>query len=382
MDFGLTEEQHSIRDQIRRFAQEKLNGSLVERDSKQIFSRELWQACAGMGLTGLPIPPEYGGTGLDPMSTAVALEALGYGCEDSGLVFSICAHLLACVVPIWSFGTDEQKNRYLPGLCNGTLIGANAVTEPNAGSDAFALETQAETDGTGFRVNGTKTFVTNASIADVALVLAVTDPEKGYQGGITALIVQADTLGYSSGQTFEKLGLRTSPIGELVFQNMPLHASAVLGSLGAGPQVFARAMEWERTCLFAAHVGTIERLLDKSVEHARNRKQQGQTISKFQAVSHKIANMKIHLEAARLLTYKAAWNLERSHKVSIDSAIAKTFVSETLVRSALDTIQVFGGYGFLTEYQVERALRDAVGSTIYSGTSEVQRNIIAGWLGL
>jgi alkylation response protein AidB-like acyl-CoA dehydrogenase len=286
------------------------------------------------------------------------------------------------VVPIWKFGSEEQKKRYLPRLCDGTLIGSNAVTEPAAGSDAFALQTRAEVDGEGFRVNGTKVFVTNGSIADVALVFAVTDPEKGYHGGITAFLVEADTRGYTRGQTFEKLGLRTSPIGELVFEDMYLPPSAVLGGVGGGPRVFIKAMEWERCCLFAAHVGTMERLLEKSIEHARERRQQGHPISKFQAVSHKIASMKIQLEAARLLSYKAAWNLERSQKVSLDASIAKTFVSESLVRSAIDTIQVFGGYGFLTEYEVERALRDAVGSTIYSGTSEVQKNIIAGWLGL
>lgn len=382
MEFGLTEEQRIMRDEITRFARDKLNQDMIERDRDQVFRRELWQACGEMGLTGLPVPEEYGGAGLDPLSTAIALEAFGYACEDSGLVFSICAHLLSCVVPIWKFGTEQQKKRYLPGLCNGTLIAANAMTEPGSGSDAFALRTRAERDGDGFRINGTKMLISNGPVADVALIFAITDPEKGYYGGVTAFVVESDTPGFRSAQKFEKMGLRTSPIGELVFEDMYVPAEAVLGGLGAGAQLFIHSMEWERTCLFASHVGTMERLLEKSIEYARTRKQSGQTISKFQAVSHKIVDMKVQLEAARLLTYKAAWNLERSKSVSLDASISKLFVSETLVRTALDTVQVFGGYGFLTEYEVERALRDAIGSKLYSGTSEIQKNIIAGWLGL
>jgi alkylation response protein AidB-like acyl-CoA dehydrogenase len=335
-----------------------------------------------MGLTGLPVPEIYGGPGLDALSTAVALEALGHGCEDSGLVFSICAHMLACVVPIWKFGTEVQKRRYLPRLCDGTLIAANAMSEPGSGSDAFALHTRAEADGNGFRIKGTKTFVSNGPIADLALLFAVTDPTKGYYGGITAFVVEATTPGYRVAQKFEKMGLRTSPIGELVFEDMLVPETAVLGGIGGGFRLFVHGMDWERTCLFASHVGTMERLLEKAVEYARTRRQSGQTIGKFQAISHKIADMKVQLEAARLLTYRAAWNLERSKTVSLDASIAKLFVSESLVRTALDTVQVFGGYGFLTESQVERALRDAIGSKLYSGTSEIQRNIIAGWLGL
>ncbi|MFQ5534963.1 MAG: acyl-CoA dehydrogenase family protein [Sphingomonadales bacterium] len=382
MDFSLTEEQRIMRDEIRRFARDKLNEGVIERDRDQIFRRDLWRLCADMGLLGLPVPQDFGGAGLDSVSTVIALEALGYGCEDSGLVFSICAHLLACVVPIWKYGSEQQKRRYLPGLCDGGLIAANAMTEPGSGSDAFALKTRAIADGDGFRITGAKTFTTNGPVADMALVFAATDPDKGYHGGITAFLVDSDRKGYQAAQKFEKMGLRTSPIGELVFDDMYVPASAVLGGVGAGATLFVRAMEWERACLIAAHVGMIERLLEKSIGHARTRRQSGQAIAKFQAISHKIATMKVELEAARLLTWKAAWNLERSKTVSLDAAIAKLFVSETLVRTAMEAIQVFGGYGFLTEYEVERALRDAVGSRLYSGTSEIQKNIIAGWLGL
>ena len=236
-------------------------------------------------------------------------------------------------------------------------------------------------DGDGWRLNGTKIFVTNGPVADLALVFAMTDPRRVFTAAslpswwmpTPRVIARASSSRRSVCELLrsESCSSKTCPSPD-----------GVLGGEGGGAQVFVRAMEWERSCLFASHVGTMERLLEKAIEYARTRKQQGQTISKFQAVSHKISDMKIQLEAARLLTYKSAWNLERSRRVSLDAAISKTFVSESLVRSALDTIQVFGGYGFLAEYEIERTLRDSVGSTLYSGTSEIQRNIIAGWLGL
>ena len=316
------------------------------------------------------------------LSCAVALEALGYGCCDGGLVFSLCAHLLACVVPIWQHGNDEQKRRYLPGLCDGSLVGMQAITEPGSGSDTFAMRTRAEKKGDGWRINGTKTFVSNGPVGDLAIVFAVTDAKKAFHGGVTAFLVPARARGFSAGSKFEKMGLRTSPVGELVFQDLDVPDEAVLGAVGGGSAVFATAMDWERILLVAGHVGVIERLMENSIAYARTRSQFGQAIGKFQGVAHKIADMKTQLEAARLLTYRSAWRLGRTRTVSLDASITKLFASETLVRVALDTVQVHGGYGFMAEYDVERALRDAVGSTIYSGTSEMQRNIIARWLGL
>jgi alkylation response protein AidB-like acyl-CoA dehydrogenase len=199
---------------------------------------------------------------------------------------------------------------------------------------------------------------------------------------VTAFLVEAGTPGFKAGTKFDKMGLRTSPIGELVFTDLDVPAEAVLGTVGAGSALFTASMDWERICLFAAHVGAMERLLETSIGYARTRTQFGQAIGKFQAVGHRIADMKVQLEAARLLVYRAAWRLGNTRNASLDAAMAKLFVSESLVQSALATVQIHGGYGFMTEYEVERALRDAVGSTIYSGTSEMQRNIIARWLGL
>ena len=382
MNFTFTEDQKLLRQTIVDFARKELNEGIIERDRTHTFPHDLWLKCGDMGLQGLPVPQEYGGSGLDPLTCAIALEGFGYGCQDGGLVFSVCAHLLSCVVPICTFGSEQQKCRYLPGLSNGTLIGVNAMSEPGSGSDAFALRTQAAPDGAGFRINGTKTFTSNGPVADVVVVFALTDREKGYYGGVTAFIVESKTPGFRAGRSIEKLGLRTSPFGELVFEDMYVPADAVLSGVGGGSTIFAHAMDWERTCLFASHVGTMERLLEQAVAYARTRTQFGQPIGRFQAIAHKIADMKTRLEAARLLTYKAAWHLGRVKNVSLDAAMAKLFVSESLVQAALDTVQIFGGYGFTTEYGVERALRDAVGSTLYSGTSEIQRTIIARWLGL
>ncbi|MGQ0538029.1 MAG: acyl-CoA dehydrogenase family protein [Gemmatimonadaceae bacterium] len=382
MDFALTQEQETMQRAIVSFARDRLNAGVIERDRDQAFSRELWKECAGMGLAGLPVPEEYSGSGLDPLSTALALEAFGYGCVDGGLVFSVCAHLLSCVVPIWKFGTDAQKSRYLPGLCDGTLIGVHAMSEPGSGSDAFMLRTRAEPDGDGYRLTGSKTFVSNAPVADVIIVFALTDAAKGYHGGVTAFLVERGAAGYSASRKIEKMGLRTSPFGEVVLDDVRVQCDAVLGSVGGGSAIFTHAMDWERVCLFASHLGAMQRLLEQAIKYARTRTQFGKAIGKYQAVSHKIADMKVQLEAARLLTYRSATRLERSRGVALDAAMTKLFVSESLVRSAVDTVQIFGGYGYSTEYEVERALRDAIGSTIYSGTSEMQRNIIARWLGL
>ena len=382
MDFALTEEQQLLRQQIVEFSRRELNAGVKERDRDHQFPKELWLKCGDMGLQGLPVPEAHGGSGLDPLSCAIALEAFGYGCLDGGLVFSVCAHLLSCVIPLWKFGSEEQKKRYLPELCSGRLIGVHAMTEPQSGSDAFALMTKAEPDGDGFRINGAKTFISNGPVADVIIVFAVTSKEKGYFGGVTAFLLERGTPGFSSSQRFEKLGLRTSPLGELVFDDVRVGRDAVVGKVGGGSAMFTHAMDWERICLFATHVGTMQRVMEQSIDHARTRTQFGQAIGKFQGVSHRLADMKVRLEASRLLIYRAAWALERQRSVSLDAAIAKLFVSEAFVQSALSGLQVLGGAGYTTDYDAERIARDSLGSTIYSGTSEIQRNIIARFLGL
>ncbi len=382
MDFALTDDQKILRDEIVGFARRTLSDGVIERDRNQEFPHDLWLKCGEMGLQGLPVPEEYGGLGLDAVSTAVALDALGYGSADSGLSFSICAHLLACVIPIAMHGSEEQKRKYLPGLSNGTIIAVNAMSEPGSGSDAYAMKTRAVRDGDGYRINGTKIWSTNGPVADLAIVYAVTDPEKGYFGGTSVFLVEKGTDGFVPGQKFEKMGLRTSPIGEVVLDNVWVPESALVAGEGAGTNIFTQSMEWERVCIGAKHCGTMQRLMEKSIAYAKERTAFGQPIGNYEAVSHKIADMKIRLDASRLMAYKGASRLDKARDVAIDASMTKVFVAEALVQTALDTVQIFGGNGFTTEYEVERSLRDAIGGKIYSGTNEIQRNILAKWLGL
>jgi alkylation response protein AidB-like acyl-CoA dehydrogenase len=382
MDFELSPDQGLLRDKILQFAGKELNEGAAERDRTETFPRDLWRKCGEIGLQGLPVPEEFGGTGLDPLSTAVALEAFGYGCRDGGLVFSVCAHLLACVVPVMRHGSDQLRRRYLPGLCDGTFIAVSAMTEASGGSDVSAISTRAEPEGEGFRINGTKIFGTNAPVADLALVYAVTDPDQSPHGGVTGFLVKTDTPGVHLAQKFEKMGLRSSMLGELVLEDVFVAGDAVVGSVGNGTVVFSESMEWERVCIAASQVGTMQHLMEKSIAHARTRTSAGRAIGKYQAVSHMIANMKIRLEASRLLVYLSASRIGQTHRNTLDASITKVFVSDALVKTALDTVQVLGGYGYLTEYEAERALRDAISSPLVCGTNEIQRNIIAAWLGL
>lgn len=382
MDLNLSAELEALRESIVDFARKELCSGASERDRAQTFPRDLWDKCGAMGLTGLPVPEDYGGAGLPPLSCAVALEGFGYGCTDGGLVFSVCAHLLACVVPIWKHGDAAMKQRYLPELCTGRLIAVNAMTEAQTGSDPFAMSTRAERDGAGFRLTGSKIFCSNGPVADLAVVYALTDKAKGYHGGITAFVVPCDAAGFSVGQVFEKMGLRSSPIGELLFDDVFVPEENVIGRVGGGAPVFAESMDWERALLGACHVGTMQRILEGGLRQARTRKQFGQLIGKNQAVSHKLADMKVRIEAARWLILRAASSLDVSREASLHAAIAKLFASEAFVETARDGIQLMGGYGYMVESEVERVMRDALGSTIYSGTSEMQRNIIGRWLGL
>lgn len=383
MDFSLTPQQKELRQRIIRFAQEQLNDNVIGRDRERIFSRQLWKQCASAGLLGIPAPTEFGGLGQDALTTALALEAFGYGCHDAGLVFAVGAHMMTSVLPLVKVGSPEQKRKCLPGLIDGTLIGVNAMTEAGTGSDAFALATTAVADGDTFRLNGKKRLISNIPEADLVIIYAVTDASKGFSGGTTAFLVEKSSPGYSAAPPYETMGLRTSQLGELTLENVRVGKEAILGGLGAGSAVFTTAMDWERVCLLASHLGTMDRLLERSIHYARSRKQFGQPIGKFQGVAHRIADMKIRVEAARMLVYRAAAALDTSPRLaSLDASIAKVFVSEAYQQTALDAVQVHGGQGYLTANELERSVRDAVASTIYSGTSEMQRNMIARWLGL
>jgi hypothetical protein len=375
-------EQAAFFDSVLEFARTLPRESTIERDREGEFSWEVWKRCADFGIQGLPAPEEYGGANADVVTTMLALEAMGYGCHDNGLVFSINAHLWTSVVPLWRFGTTEQRSRWLPGLCSGQLIGCHAITEPEAGSDAFGLKASARGVEGGYVLRGRKTFITNAPIADLLIVFARTSEEAIGPFGITAFLVEKDTAGCSVTRPFEKLGLRTSPMSEVVLDDCFVPSSAVLGKAGHGAEVFQTSMAWERACIMASQVGLMRRTMERCIEYARARKQFGQPIGKFESVADKIANMKIAVDASRALVLRVGWLMDNGHDVTVEAAVAKVFVGEANVRTHLDAVQIHGGYGYMTELEIERSLRDAVGSTIYSGTSEIQRRIIARGLGL
>lgn len=382
MDFNLSDEQEAFRAAVVEFAGRQLNEGVAERDAAHQFSHEAWKKCAEFGIQGLPIPVEYGGQGADPLTIVIGMEALGYGCRDNGLIFSLNAQMWSCEVPIARFGTEAQKRRYLPGLSDGSIIGIQGMSEPGSGSDAFSLSTTARQDGDEFVLNGSKTFITNAPVANVFVVFATADRSKG-AFGISAYLIDSSTPGISVGAPFHKMGLRTSPMSEITFNDCRVPASCLLGRLGAGMAIFNHSMEWERGIILAAAVGSMQRQLEASVAYARDRKQFGQPIGKFQAVSHRLADMKVRLEAARLLVYHLGWAMgEKKSTTPLESAMVKLFISESFVQSSLDTIRTHGGFGFMAEAGIERDLRDAIGGEIYSGTSDIQRNLIARHLGL
>lgn len=381
MDFSWSDEQLEFKDAIIRFAQNELNEGLIERDKNSILSRENWRKCAAFGILGLSFPEEYGGTGSDIMTTMLVMEGLGYGCQDNGLIFAMNAQMWSVQHPILSFGTEEQKHKYLPGLCSGELIGAHGMSEPDSGSDAYSLRTRADRVEGGYVLNGTKMFVTNAPVADLSLVFATIDPAKGF-GGVTAFLVEHGTPGFSVSRDLEKMGLRTSPMGELILQDCFLPVESRLGVEGAGNRIFSDSMEWERSCILGSHIGAMERQLEQCIRYARERRQFGKPIGKFQSVANRIADMKVRLETARLILYKVAWLKMMGKSAVTEAAMAKLYISECFVQSSMDAIRTLGGYGYMTEFEVERNLRDAIGGTIYSGTSDIQRMIISRMSGL
>lgn len=376
----LTPEQAEFYDSVCRFAQ-TLPDDVRERERTEEFSREAWNRCAAFGIQGMPVPEELGGGGHDVVTTMLGLEALGYGYRDNGLVFSLNAHMWTSEIPVWTFGSGEQRERWLAGLCDGSSIGCHTITEPEAGSDAFAMRSSATRVEGGYVINGRKTFITNAPVADLFIVFAREGEGIG-PFGISAFLVEAGTHGLTVGKPLEKLGLRTSPMAEVFLDDLFVPDSAMLGTPGQGGEIFNTSMRWERACIMASQVGVMRRTMDACVRYARERKQFGKAIAKFESVADKIANMKIAVDAARALVLRVGWLMDRGREAMAEAAVAKAFVSEANVRVHLDALQIHGGYGYMSEFEIERDLRDALGGTLYSGTTEIQRRIIARSLGL
>jgi len=375
-----TPEQAALRERVSQWAV-RLGEGVAARELRHEFDREAWAQVCESGILRLPFPEAYGGLEQDLLTTLSSLEELGQGCEDGGLCFAITTHIVSSGIAITRFGNAEQKQRFLPAICDGTRIGAHAITEPQGGSDAFNMKTRARRDGDAYVLSGSKTFISNAPFADMILVYAMTDAKRGALGGVSVFIVERDTPGLTVGKPIEKMGLRSAPFAEVFFDDCRVPEANRLGAEGLGFAILDHVMKWEILASFCVSAGAMRRRLDRCIAYAKQRKQFGQPISNYQAISHKLVDMKMRLETARLWLFTAAQKFQSGANVSVDLAIAKLLTSEGNVQSALDAIQIFGGYGYTAEYGLERELRDAVGGTLYSGTSEVQRNRIAALIG-
>ncbi len=359
--------------------QNAVHASLSKMD-QSLSGRERWKHIAKTGILGTCVEKKYGGLGLGAIDMLLMLEALAKTNTDNGLSFAIAAHTLACVIPIHKFGTEAQKEKYLPQLINGELIIANAMTESESGSDVFTMQSKAVKTGEDYVLNGTKTFISNSSNSDLVLTYVSTNADKGFFGGITAFIVERKD--YTSGTEFTKMGLENCPLGEITFNDTKLSSLNILGKEGGGSVIFNYSMEWERICMTGIHLGAMQRVFDKTLKFVHERKSSGKSIGKFQAVSHSIAEMQVLLEVSKTYAYKAACQLDSMKDTGKSAAIAKLFVSNSVKEFMLQAMQIYGGYGYIKEYGIEQEVRDALAATIYSGTSEIQKNIIASNLGI
>ena len=365
MDFSWSEEQEALRRSVTQFAQNELASDVVAEDQAQEFSWDGWRKCARFGIQGMPAPAEYGGGDADILTMVCALEALGYGCRNAGLVFSLNAHLWGAVMPLAMFGGDEQKRKYLPGLVSGDLMGGQASVARGSGAaeaspTALDGNIRAEQAGGGWVLNGARSYVANSGIADLVIIDAATDD------GPTAFVVEKGMPGVEPGAAVERMGLRTSPTGSLALANCAVPDGNRLGDVGSGGAILKAAGEWEGICVLAAEVGMMQRQFETSARYGAERRQFGQPIGKFPAIADKIARMDTRLETARLVLYKAAWLKKQGRSAERESAIARSYVTEAAVQTCRDALQIHGGYGYMTEYQIERDLRDAISLKIFS----------------
>jgi hypothetical protein len=381
MVFEFSEEEERLYETVVAFCNEHLQYDIISHDAEGTFPRDAWQRCADFGVLAWPVPLELGGKALPVTTVAHLMEGIGYACEDNGLAFALGAQIWGVQTALLHFGNETQVRKYLPASISGKLIGAYAITEEGSGSDAFGMAATAEPDGEDYVINGEKVLVTFAPIADYAIVFAKTDASAG-RWGISAFLVDSDTPGYMAHPVEPKMGLRTVPIGRISLKDCRVPATALLGKPGAGASLFNYSQGWERSLVLAPHLGAMRRLLDQCIEVARNRRRAGVPIGKHQAVSHRIAEMKLRLETARLLLYKTAWLQQNGKANLMEAALTKMYLSECLTQSSMDAIAIHGGEGYLTAAGIERNLRDALGATIYGGTTDLQRNIVAGLLGL
>ncbi|HOA36363.1 MAG TPA: acyl-CoA dehydrogenase [Bacillota bacterium] len=377
MDFILTDEQEMTRQMVRDFAEKEVQPSAAERDETETFSREIFDKMGQLGLTGIPWPEEYGGAGSDYISYVIAVEELSRVDASTGTTLS--AHISLASWPIFKYGTEEQKKKYLEPLALGEKLGAFALTETTAGTDAAAGQATAKLDGDSYILNGTKIFITNAGEAEIYIVFALTDPEKKARG-MSAFIVEKGTPGFTFGKKEQKMGLRSSPTLEIIFEDCRVPRENLLGSEGEGFKIALSTLDGGRSGIAAQAVGIAQGALDEAVAYAQSREQFGQPIARFQAISFMLADMATKVEAARLLTYQAAFLESKGLPYGKASAMAKLFASEAAMEITTNAVQIFGGYGYTRDYPVERFMRDAKITQIYEGTSEAQRMVISRYL--
>ena len=375
MNFELTEEQSLIRETVRDFAVNEIAPSAAERDEEERFDRELmFDKLGELGLTGIVFPEQYGGADADYISYAIAVEELSRVCASTGVTLS--AHLSLCANPIYMFGTEEQKQKFLVPLAEGSKLGAFGLTEPSAGSDAGGTKTTAVLDGDEWVLNGSKIFITNGKDAEVYVVLARTDKEAKKHHGISAFIVEKGSPGFSFGKKESKMGIRSSPTYELVFENCRIPKANLLGEESKGFKVAMKTLDGGRIGIAAQALGIAQGAFDAAVEYAKERKQFDTPIAAFQGVQFQLADMMTQIEAARLVLYNAAYRASAGLPYSTESAMAKLIAAETAMKVTTQAVQIHGGYGYTREFPVERMMRDAKITEIYEGTSEIQRVVI------
>jgi len=374
MDFDLTAEQRMIQEMAQSFAQKEVLPKAAELDETGRFPEELVRQMAGLGLMGVAVPEEYGGAGMDNICYAIAMEEIARACASTAVILSV-NNSLACA-PILSFGSEEQKRKYLIPLATGELLGCFGLTEPEAGSDAGSQKTTAVRDGSHYVLNGTKNFITNATEADTCVLFAMTDREKK-QKGITAFILDMKSEGITVGKKEVKLGICASATASIILEDVKIPAANRLGNEGEGFKIAMHTLDGGRIGIAAQAIGIARASLEDSLAYAKERKQFGQSIASFQAIQWMLADMATEIDAARMLTYRAAWRKDRNLRYTRESAMAKLYASEAAMRASVKGIQIHGGYGYIREYPAERHFRDAKITEIYEGTSEIQRLVIA-----
>ncbi|MET9621875.1 acyl-CoA dehydrogenase family protein [Streptomyces sp. NPDC006464] len=359
----------------------KLGDGHADYDRASRFPTGPWGAVRDSGLLRLPFEAEWGGLDQSLLTTMYVLEALGHGCANGGLNFSVTTHMVSAGVPVQKFGSEELKKAYLPGVVDGSSIGAHAITEPDGGSDALSMRTTAVRDGDHYVLNGAKTFVSNGPVADLVVVYARTDPTAGPLG-TSALLVERGTPGLTFGEPISTMGLKASPIGEIFLEDCRVPARNLIGAPGTGFMVLDHVMKWEILCSFIVTTGEMQRRLERCVDYAKTRQAFGRPIGSHQSIANRIVEMRVGVDSARKWLYDTAWKLTRGQNIAVDLAAAKLVASQAALSSALHAVQIFGGNGYTTEYGLEAELRNAVAGTIYSGTTEIQQSRIASLLGL